>query len=359
MKTGIIGLPQVGKTSLFTILTHTHVAGHTNPREAHVGVAKVPDERLDRLSALYQPRKTTHAAVEYADVAAIGQEALKETAYLTSLRNVDALAHVVRAFDDPAIPHVGDINPLRDIKSVDYDLMISDLGQLEKRLERVEKDIKKMRNPDLEKEHELLKRCQQWLESERPLRQMEMAPEDKKRIRGFMFLSEKPMLYVLNIGESSDLGSDLQGAPAKQGLAQLPSHLHTAVTAVCGKVEAELAQMSDADAAEFLASYGLKESGLVRLIHKTYELLGLISFFTLGEDECRAWTIERGTRAVAAAGAIHSDLEKHFIRAEVIRWDHLLEAGSEANARARGTLRLEGKDYVVKDGDVVHIRHGA
>lgn len=358
MKCGIVGLPQVGKTSLFKILTRAHLAAHVNPREAHVGVAKVPDDRLDRLAALYNPRKITHASVEYVDVAAIGQEALKETAYLTSLRTVDALAHVVRAFEDPAIPHVGEIDPGRDLKNVDYDLMISDLGQLEKRLERVEKDIKKMRSPELEKEHELLKRCQQCLETERPLREMEMTPEDKKRIRGFMFLSEKPMLYVLNIGESADLGSDLAHAAEKYGLQQAASRPHTAATSVCGKVEAELADLSDADAAEFLASYGLQESGLVRLIHKTYELLGLISFFTVMGDECRAWTVERGTHALQAAGAIHSDFEKHFIRADVVPWHALVEAGSEANARARGAWRLEGKEYVVKDGDVMHIRHG-
>ncbi|HXZ80400.1 MAG TPA: DUF933 domain-containing protein, partial [Terriglobales bacterium] len=225
------------------------------------------------------------------------------------------------------------------------------------RQERLEKDLKKMRNPELEKEHELLKHAQAWLEKEKPLRQMEMTPEDKKRIRGFMFLSEKPILYVLNISESENLGEDLEKAVAKFAIAELAAHPNTGATAVCGKVEAELAEMSDEDAADFLASYKLKESGLVRLIRKTYELLGLISFLTVGEDECRAWTVPRGTRAVEAAGAIHSDLEKHFIRAETIHWDQLLEAGSEANARAKGTLRLEGKDYIVKDGDVLHIRH--
>jgi len=358
MKTGIIGLPQVGKTSLFTILTKVQVdAAHHNPREAHIGVAKVPDDRLDRLAALYNPRKLIHASVEYADVAAMSQEALKDTAYATALRNVDALAHVVRAFDDPAIPHVGPIDPLRDIKNVDFDLMINDLGQVEKRLERVEKDLKKMRGPELEKEHELLLKCKAQLEAEKPLRELELALEDRKRLRGFMFLSQKPMLYVLNISESADLGSDLAGAVEKYKVSAAAARPATGATAVCGKVEAELAEMDDAEAAEFLASYSLKESGLVRLIRKTYELLGLISFFTVGEDECRAWTVERGIKAVHAAGAIHSDLEKHFIRAETIHWDALLEAGSEANARAKGTLRLEGKDYVVKDGDVVHIRH--
>jgi len=359
MKTGIIGLPQVGKTSLFRILTKAHLseAAYSNPREAHVGVAKVPDERLDKLAALYNPKKLTHASVEYVDVGAIGQEALKESGYIGHLRNVDSLVHVVRAFQDDSIPHVGAIDPLRDIKNVEFDLMVSDLGQIEKRMERVEKDLKKMKTPDLEKEFELLKRAKAHLETERPLRELEMTPEDKKRLRGFMFLSEKPMLYVLNVTESMELGKDLEEAVAKYKLGEVAGRPNAAAAAICGKVEAELSEMSDADAAEFLSSYGLKESGLVRLIRTTYALLGLISFFTAGEDECRAWTIPVNTRAVNAAGAIHSDLEKHFIRAETIRWDHLLEAGSEANARAKGTLRLEGKDYIVQDGDVMHIRH--
>jgi hypothetical protein len=359
MKTGIIGLPQVGKSSLFRILTKAHLSEHafSNPREAHVGVAKVPDERLDKLATLYNPKKLTHASVEYVDVGAIGQEALKETAYIGHLRNVDALIHVVRAFVDDAIPHVGAIDPLRDIKNVEFDLMVSDLGQIEKRLERLEKDLKKMRTPELEKENELLIKAKAHLETEKPLREMEMTAEDKKRLRGFMFLSEKPMLYVLNIGESTELGKDLEAAVAKYKLSEVAARPNAGASAICGKVEAELAEMSDEDAAEFLGSYGLGESGLSRLIRKSYHLLGLISFFTTGEDECRAWTIPVNTRAVNAAGAIHSDLEKHFIRAETIRWDQLLEAGSEANARAKGTLRLEGKDYIVQDGDVMHIRH--
>src|SRR6202163_2145373 len=206
MKTGIIGLPQVGKTSLFGILTKVHLSeqAYSNPREAHVGVAKVPDDRLDRLAAVYKPKKLTHASVEYVDVGYIGH-----------LRNVDALAHVVRAFDDPSIPHVGSLDPLRDIRNVEFDLMVSDLGQIEKRLERLEKDLKKMRTPDLEKEFDLLKRANAHLGTERPLREMEMTPEDKKRLRGFMFLSEKPILYVLNVGESTELGDDLDNAISK------------------------------------------------------------------------------------------------------------------------------------------------
>jgi hypothetical protein len=359
MKTGIIGLPQVGKTSLFRILTKANLSApaFANPREAHIGVAKVPDDRLDRLAALYNPKKLTHTSVEYVDVGAIGQDALKETAYLGHLRQVDALAHVVRVFEDPAIPHVGEIDPLRDIRNVEFDLMVSDLGQIEKRLERLEKDLKKMKTAELEKEFELLQRANAHLGQDKPLRELEMTPEDKKRIRGFMFLSEKPILYVLNIGESGELGRELDEAVSKYKLTDIAARPNSAATAICGKVEAELSEMSDEDAAEFLSSYGLKESGLTRLIRTSYRLLGLISFFTSGEDECRAWPIPAHTRAQEAAGTIHSDLEKHFIRAETIRWDQLLEAGSEANARAKGTLRLEGKDYIVQDGDVLHIRH--
>ncbi|MGA7631048.1 MAG: redox-regulated ATPase YchF [Terriglobales bacterium] len=359
MKTGIIGLPQVGKTSLFRILTKVNLSdqAYSNPREAHIGVAKVPDERLDKLAALYNPKKLTHASVEYVDVGAIGQDALKETAYIGHLRQVDALIHVLRAFESDEIPHLGPIDPLRDIKNVEFDLMVSDLGQIEKRLERLEKDLKKMKTPELEKENELLIKAKAQIEAEKPLREMEMTPEDKKRIRGFMFLSEKPILYVLNIGESTELGKDLEAAVAKYNLTEVAARPNAGASAICGKVEAELAEMSDEDAAEFLGSYGLTDSGLSRLIRKSYHLLGLISFFTAGEDECRAWTIPVNMRAQNAAGAIHSDLEKHFIRAETIRWDQLLEAGSEANARAKGTLRLEGKDYIVQDGDVMHIRH--
>jgi hypothetical protein len=246
---------------------------------------------------------------------------------------------------------------LRDIRSVEFDLMISDLTQVEKRLERLEKDLKKGRTNDLEHEQSLLLRSKEALEQELPLRELEMTAEEKKLIKGFMFLSQKPILYVLNIGESITLGDDLEAAVSRFKLDEVAHRPNAGATAICGKVEAELAEMDDEEAAEFLASYGLHESGLVRLIRKSYELQGLISFFTAGEDECRAWTIPAGSKAPQGAGAIHSDLEHHFIRAETIRWDNLLAAGSEAAARAKGTLRLEGKEYVVQDGDVMHIRH--
>lgn len=359
MKTGIIGLPQVGKTSLFKILTRADISNRSsNPREAHIGVATVPDDRLDRLAAQCNPRKLIHAQVEYADMGAIGQEALKETAYLTNMRGVDALVHVLRVFADDSIAHAGgSLDPVRDIANVEFDLMVSDLGQVESRLERMKKDLLKRKTPELEKENELLIRAKAFLETEKPLREMEMTKEEKKVVRGFMFLSEKPILYVLNISESTTLGKDLEEAVDKYGLTAYASKPNTGVSAICGKVEAELAEMSDEEAAEFLEGYGLTESGLARLIRKSYELLGLMSFFTVGEDECRAWTIEKHTRAQDAAGAIHTDLQKHFIRAETIHWDTLLELGSEAAARAAGKLRLEGKDYIVQDGDILHIRH--
>ncbi len=359
MKTGIIGLPQVGKTSLFKILTKakTESFGHSNPREAHLGIAKVPDARLDKLAIQANTRKTVYATVEYADLAAIGEEALKETAFLQSLRNVDAIIHVLRAFEDDTIPHVGPVDPLRDIGNVEIDLIVSDLTQIEKRLERVAKDMKKLKTAEGEREQALLLRCKTQTEAEKPLREMEFTADEKKLVRGFMFLSQKPILYVLNISESTTLGADVDAAVAKYNLTEVAHRPNSGATAICGKVEAELAEMEDEEAAEFLEGYGLTESGLVRLIRKSYELLGRASFFTVGEAETRAWTIPINCRAQEAAGAIHSDLEKHFIRAETIHWDTLLAAGSEAAARSQGTLRLEGKDYPVKDGDVLNIRH--
>ena len=357
MKTGIIGLPQVGKTSLFKILTKAKTESFGHSREAHIGIAKVPDARLDKLAAQANTRKTVYATVEYADLAAIGEDALKETSFLTSLRNVDAIIHVLRAFEDDTIPHVGPIDPVRDIGNVEIELIVSDLSQIEKRLERVAKDMKKQKTAELEREHALLLRCKAQTEAEKPLREMELTVEEKKLVRGFVFLSQKPILYVLNISESTTLGADVEAAVAKYGLTEAAARPNSGATAICGKVEAELAEMEDEEAAEFLEGYGLTESGLVRLIRKSYELLGLASFFTVGEPETRAWTIPANCRAQEAAGAIHSDLEKYFIRAETIHWDTLLAAGSEAAAKAQGTLRLEGKDYPVKDGDVLNIRH--
>jgi hypothetical protein len=357
MKTAIIGLPMTGKSSLFTILTGVHESARVGQMEARVGISRVPDARLDALAKVFQPPKVTHATIEYLDFPAISKEALREASYLGSMRVADAFAHVLRLFEDDTVPHEkGSVNPLRDLDDVETELILSDLGVVEKRLERVDKDRKKIRNPELDKEFDLLMKCKEALEDNKPLRTMELDGEDEKRIRGFQFLSRKPMLYVLNVGEG-DAGRlhELEEKYRTEVLAGRPS---TGVTAICGKVEAELAELGPAESAEFMASYGLKESGLMRLIGSTYELLGLMSFLTAGETEVRAWTIPRGSTAVKAAGTIHSDFEKKFIRAEVVNWEKLVDANGYAGLRGTALLRLEGKEYVVQDGDVLVIRHG-
>lgn len=356
MPCGIIGLPQTGKTSLFQILTGKAPSESLGHAEQHIGTVSVPDDRLDRLSKLFSPEKTIYARVEYADVAAISKDTLKEAGYLASLRNMDALLHVVRVFKDEAVPHIkGNIDPKRDIADVEFDMMVADLGIIENRLQRLEKDRKKLKTPELEREQVLLEKAKQWLESEKPLREAAWTDEEKKRLRGFTFLSAKPLLIVLNVGEE-EVGN-LDAALANAGLQDVASRPQTQATAVSAKIEAELAMMPEADAAEFLKSYGLRESGRTRLLRATHALLGYMVFFTVGEEECRAWTVPQDATAVQAAGAIHTDLANHFIRAEVVPWDQLLDTGSLAAARQKGVLRLEGKEYVVHDGEIVHIRH--
>jgi GTP-binding protein YchF len=325
--------------------------------EARVGIAKVPDARLTELARIFQPPKVTHATVEYLDFPAISKEALREPSYLASLRVVDALAHVLRLFEDDTVPHEkGTVDPRRDLEDVDIELILSDLAVVEKRLERVDKDRKKVKNPELDREYELLIRCKQTLESDKPLRTLELNADDEKRIRGFQFLSQKPLLVVLNLGETDaprlhQIEEEWRGGP-------LAGRAQTGVTAVCGKIEAELADLSGEEARELLESYGLREPGLDRLIARTYELLGLMSFLTAGETEVRAWTVPIHSTAVKAAGAIHSDFEKKFIRAEVVNWKELVDHNGYAGLRGTPLLRLEGKDYIVKDGDVLVIRHG-
>jgi GTP-binding protein YchF len=358
MKTAIIGLPMVGKTSLFTILTGVHEETRIGSTAVRMGIARVPDARLDELAKIFEPPKVTHATIEYLDVPSISKETLRDPAYLASLRVVDAFAHVLRVFEDDTIPHEkGSIDPLRDLEDVEMELILSDLVVVEKRLERLDKDRKKIKNPDLDREFELLERARSMLEAGQPLRGLELDPDQDKRLRGFQFLSQKPVLFVLNLGESDAprLHEIEQRYRAEGPLAAKP---RTAVTAICGKIEAELAELPPAEAREYLASYGLPESGLERLIAATYSLLGLMSFLTAGETEVRAWTVPVASPAVKAAGAIHSDFEKKFIRAEVVNWKSLVEHKGYHGAREKGLLRLEGKDYIVKDGDVLVIRHG-
>lgn len=356
MKTAIVGLPMAGKTSLFTILTGVHEASRVGTLEARIGVAKVPDARLEALAKVFEPPKVTHATVEYLDFPAISKEALREPSYLASLRMVDAFAHVLRTFDDPTVPHEkGSVDAVRDLEDVEMELILSDLMVVEKRMERLDKDRKKIKSPELDHEFALLEKCKAKLEDNQALRQMELDADDEKRIRGFQFLSRKPMLCVLNVGEG-DAGR-LHEVEAEFRAKTLAGRAHMEATAVCGKVEAELSELDAEAAAEFMGTYGIKESGLQRIITSTYALLGLMSFLTAGETEVRAWTIPVHSKAVNAAGAIHSDFEKKFIRAEVVNWKDLVDAGGYSGLRGSTLLRLEGKEYIVKDGDVLVIRH--
>jgi ribosome-binding ATPase len=353
MQTGIIGLPQVGKTTLFRILTKAQIEAKGG-QTAHVGVAKVPEPRLLELAKLYNPKKITYATVQYVDLPGVQKERMRES--LATLRDVDAIAHVIRVFDDPSVPHSeGGIDPLRDATNLDLELILSDHDQISKRLERVEKDLKKKKDPLLELEKNVLEKCKAHLEAEKPLRELELTAEERRPIGGFLFLSQRPMLYVLNLGD--DEAADMDKAVEKHKLAALQGRPNTAVVAVCGRLEAELAEMEEKEAAELLASYGLKEPGLNRLIRATYDLMGLIQYFTAGEPEVRAWTIRKGSNAVKAAGEIHSDIEKGFIRAEVVGCADLLAAGSIAAAKEKAQVRLEGKEYIVKEGDVILFRH--
>jgi GTP-binding protein YchF len=354
LRIGIVGLSQVGKTTLFRILTHVYGGGSVPGKpEVHLGVVRVPDERLDRLSDMYKPKKTIRASVEYLDTPGSVIELARTGSQAQALREMRALAHVVRAFEDESV--AGTVDPRRDIENVELELILSDLAVVEKRIERLEKDIKKQNNAALEKEHRVLERCKSALERQIPLRELDLSAEDEGAIRGFTFLSQKPVLYVLNLSEKDAVRANAaEDFAVEAGLRQRPN---TAIAAVCGKVEAELAELGDSEAAEFLASYGLKESAIARLIRASYQLLGLISFFTVGDDECRAWTLRSGSSALDAAGEIHTDIQRGFIRAEVVKYEDLVAAGSLAEARNRAQLRLEGKEYVVRDGEVVHFRH--
>ena len=358
MKTGIIGLPQVGKTSLFRILTGAKVEGRSAPNQAHIGIAKVPDPRVLALAEIFKPKKNTFATIEYVDVGGLQKDREKNSASLVPLREADALAHVVRLFENPAVPHEGgSLDAMRDIESVEIELLLYDLEQASKRIERLEKDLKKKKETGLETELALMTRCRKALEAEQPLRELEFKPEEMKMLAAFEFLTRKPVLYVLNLGD--DEAADIDRVIERHHLEKLGSKPETAVVPFCGKIEAELAELPESEAKEMMDAYGLKESGRDRLIQGTYKLLGLISFLTAGEPECRAWTIERGMTAQEAAGAIHSDIERGFIKAEVVNWENLVKAGSFAAAKEKAQLKLEGKEYIVQDGDVILFRHSS
>ena len=366
LRAALIGFGSTGKTTLFQLMTSARgdsaraAPGRT---EATIGISKVPDARLDRLTAMYNPKKRVPATVEFTDLAAPGGTGgAKALVDVAGYKNADALVHVIRAFDDPAVPHPpGTIEPARDAQAMEDELILADLGVAERRLERIEKDLKKNRSADLERERDVVTLCRAALEDGRPLRALDLQGDDLKRLRGFQFLSAKPLLIVVNVDEhqlsgDSEGAARLAGAADRAGLGPFLSRAGTAAAAVCAKIELEIAQLDAADAAAFLTDLGLTESGLDRVIRTSYDLLGYISFFTVGEDECRAWSSPRGTSAQLAAGEIHSDIARGFIRAEVVAYDALVARGTMAACRDRGEVRLEGKEYIVQDGDIINFR---
>jgi hypothetical protein len=355
MKVGIIGLPTVGKSTLFQLLTGAAAAPAGGRPEARVGIARVPDARVERLAEMYRPKKKTAATVEYVDVPGVAKGEGQALVDQPALRGVDALVHVLRAFASDTVPHPdGSVDPLRDAKIMELELILADLSTVERRLERLDANIKKANRPDDVAERAVFLKLKEALEAERPLRELELTEEERRRLRSYSFLSEKPILLVVNLGENEM--KDAARVLAQTGLQALAGRPRTALCPVAAPIEMEIAQLPPEDARAFLEDLGLGEPGLDRVIRTSYELLGLLSFLTAGEDECRAWTIRRGTRAHQAAGAIHSDIERGFIRAEVVSFDELVRAGSLAACREKGTLRLEGKEYVVQDGDVINFR---
>jgi GTP-binding protein YchF len=356
MRIALFGFPMTGKTTLFQLLTGAEAPAHHSGRgEAQIGVTRVPEPRLDWLTAMYKPKKMTPATIEYLDLAGIEKGEASKSLPLDQLRTADALAHVVRAFRDDAVPHVeGEIDAARDAATMETELILADHSIAERRVEKLELMVKKTNRDEDKKELELLRKTLAHLEQDVPLRNVEFSDQEEKLLRGYTFLSLKPLLVVVNAGED-DAGKLCEGA-ASFGLEEMQAHPATEVVALSAKIEAEIAQLDGEDADGFHEELGITQPALDRMIQASYGLLGQISFFTVGEDECRAWTIRSATPARRAAGAIHSDIEKGFIRAEVLAYDDLVTAGSWNAAKENGTLRLEGKEYVVKDGDIAHFR---
>jgi hypothetical protein len=354
MKIGIIGLPNSGKTTVFNALTggSAETAAYSSGQlEPNIATVKVPDTRLNTLANMYKPKKTTFADVQYIDVAGLSGERKGgglPPAFLNYISKVDALLHVVRAFNDANVPHPdGSVNVQRDIEAVDLELVFGDMAIIERRLQRIEPEIKKMTGKEKELrvlERDVLLRLQTGLENDQPIRDQDMSADEEKMLRGFQFLSAKPVLVVVNVGEDQ-INQDIAGSIGY-------NHRRAAITQLAGKAEADIAQLDAEDAQLFLADLGIGEPARERAIRQSYDLLGLIAFLTAGPDEVRAWPIERNMPAVEAAGAIHSDIQRGFIRAEVVAFDDLVAAGTMVEAKKRGTVRMEGKTYIVQDGDI-------
>ncbi len=366
MRIAIIGLSNSGKTTIFNALTRQNLETTVYPTvsgEPHFGVVKVPDHRIDRLAEIYKPKKVSNATVEYIDYIGLTKGDMEQNRKVFDLiKDVDAIVHVVRAFRDEAILHpMNEINPLRDIEAVELELIFGDLELVDKRLTRMEESLKKGKKPN-ESERRLLMKCKDLLEREIPLRNIQFDEEEQKVMKHLQFISIKPEVVVINIGED-DLNKDREKIITENARVYLDSKYkdssinnpHSLIS-LCGKIEMELAQLSEEEIEVFINDLGIDEPALNKLIKVSYNLLGLISFLTVGEDEVKAWTIKRGTNAQKAAGKIHSDIERGFIRAEVINYEDFIVCGNMTTARDKGLLRLEGKGYEVKDGDIINFR---
>jgi len=358
LKLGIVGLPNVGKSTLFNAITAAGAESANYPFctiEPNVGTVAVPDPRLNKLAEIFQSKKIIPTAIEFYDIAGLVKGASNGEGlgnkFLSHIREVESIVHVVRCFEDENVTHVeGSIDPIRDIEIIELELILSDLEIIERRVNKTEKMAKG--DKTLKKELDLLKRVQAVLAEEKPARSLDLDDDERFMLRGFNMLTSKPVLYVCNVSED-DL---LEGNPHVDTVRDRAKIENAEVITICGKIESEIAELDESEKQEFLEDLGLQESGLDKLIRASYSLLGLISYLTAGEKETRAWTIKKGTKAPQAAGKIHSDIERGFIRAEIIHFDQLVECGTLAKAKELGQLRLEGKEYIMKDGDVVEFR---